>query len=109
MIRRPPRSTLFPYTTLFRSLYAAPGARGKPIGVINLTDRVGQDAFTAGDRKLLAPGAHQNGAPGGDARPLAPGLRPPRRPPRLGAARGLPPELLPSPPPPPAARRVAGP
>src|SRR3712207_8705850 len=24
MIRRPPRSTLFPYTTLFRSLYAAP-------------------------------------------------------------------------------------
>src|SRR5260370_3945657 len=27
MIRRPPRSTLFPYTTLFRSLYA--GARRK--------------------------------------------------------------------------------
>ena len=28
MIRRPPRSTLFPYTTLFRSYYrAAPGAR----------------------------------------------------------------------------------
>src|SRR3712207_8739462 len=24
MIRRPPRSTLFPYTTLFRSVYAAP-------------------------------------------------------------------------------------
>src|SRR2546430_16748605 len=24
MIRRPPRSTLFPYTTLFRSQYAAP-------------------------------------------------------------------------------------
>src|SRR3712207_8125907 len=24
MIRRPPRSTLFPYTTLFRSLYAFP-------------------------------------------------------------------------------------
>src|SRR3712207_7913727 len=27
MIRRPPRSTLFPYTTLFRSL---PGARASP-------------------------------------------------------------------------------
>src|SRR5256885_14391062 len=27
MIRRPPRSTLFPYTTLFRSLY-----EGKPVG-----------------------------------------------------------------------------
>src|SRR2546425_6198593 len=26
MIRRPPRSTLFPYTTLFRSLIAAPFA-----------------------------------------------------------------------------------
>src|SRR5256885_8627129 len=27
MIRRPPRSTLFPYTTLFRSGTAAPGRR----------------------------------------------------------------------------------
>src|SRR5258707_9461254 len=27
MIRRPPRSTLFPYTTLFRSLYSAYGSR----------------------------------------------------------------------------------
>src|SRR2546422_4663956 len=29
MIRRPPRSTLFPYTTLFRS---AIGARSRPVG-----------------------------------------------------------------------------
>src|SRR3989475_12108582 len=43
-------------------LYAAPGARGKPIGVINLTDRVGGDAFTAGDRKLGAAVADQIGA-----------------------------------------------
>src|SRR3712207_8437190 len=28
MIRRPPRSTLFPYTTLFRSFAAAPHLRG---------------------------------------------------------------------------------
>src|SRR2546430_10462999 len=28
MIRRPPRSTLFPYTTLFRSLGAGAGAAG---------------------------------------------------------------------------------
>src|SRR2546427_7098914 len=27
MIRRPPRSTLFPYTTLFRSLYSKVGRR----------------------------------------------------------------------------------
>src|SRR2546430_8576260 len=39
MIRRPPRSTLFPYTTLFRSLYT-PGVqyhsytRPEPIGVV---------------------------------------------------------------------------
>src|SRR3989454_7840057 len=29
MIRRPPRSTLFPYTTLFRSLQAGREARGR--------------------------------------------------------------------------------
>src|SRR2546422_4407878 len=39
MIRRPPRSTLFPYTTLFRSHrhprlrgFLAPGARSRPPG-----------------------------------------------------------------------------
>src|SRR5438309_8034820 len=30
MIRRPPRSTLFPYTTLFRSLQDAAGTPGVP-------------------------------------------------------------------------------
>src|SRR5256885_9301003 len=30
MIRRPPRSTLFPYTTLFRSIRPAHGRRGQP-------------------------------------------------------------------------------
>src|SRR2546423_3854204 len=29
MIRRPPRSTLFPYTTLFRSLWSPDPARGR--------------------------------------------------------------------------------
>src|SRR3712207_8851763 len=29
MIRRPPRSTLFPYTTLFRSLVVAPQSSGQ--------------------------------------------------------------------------------
>src|SRR5438105_5731026 len=29
MIRRPPRSTLFPYTTLFRSHYRPPPRRGR--------------------------------------------------------------------------------
>ena len=43
-------------------LYAAPGGTPKPIGVINLTDRLGTDAFTAGDRKLVAAIANQIGA-----------------------------------------------
>src|SRR3712207_8739552 len=30
MIRRPPRSTLFPYTTLFRSVEVAPGEERRP-------------------------------------------------------------------------------
>src|SRR5436189_3939001 len=46
MIRRPPRSTLFPYTTLFRSHVAAtmPGA------VVAVAVAVG-DEVAAGDRK----------------------------------------------------------
>src|SRR5258708_21127243 len=32
MIRRPPRSTLFPYTTLFRSVYTAKPALGESVG-----------------------------------------------------------------------------
>src|SRR3712207_7489977 len=31
MIRRPPRSTLFPYTTLFRSRVGTRGARRRPL------------------------------------------------------------------------------
>src|SRR2546430_9421695 len=37
MIRRPPRSTLFPYTTLFRSIAFANGPQREPISVISLT------------------------------------------------------------------------
>jgi sigma-B regulation protein RsbU (phosphoserine phosphatase) len=43
-------------------VYAAPGGEPKAIGVINLTDRLGADAFTAGDRKLVAAIANQIGA-----------------------------------------------
>src|SRR2546422_3130808 len=42
MIRRPPRSTLFPYTTLFRSLNARlnglPGVRAASLTVVPLLD-----------------------------------------------------------------------
>src|SRR5258707_10962955 len=34
MIRRPPRSTLFPYTTLFRSLHKESSCKGQRPGVL---------------------------------------------------------------------------
>src|SRR2546425_13181550 len=40
MIRRPPRSTLFPYTTLFRSLVWREGGAEHGGGVHELLDRV---------------------------------------------------------------------
>src|SRR3712207_6929139 len=46
MIRRPPRSTLFPYTTLFRSLYALAG-RGVFGGVRQLEGAVRREARPA--------------------------------------------------------------
>src|SRR2546429_6589516 len=57
MIRRPPRSTLFPYTTLFRSVRVRRGRRcnsGRHIGDRNLSLRykfVGRVRDGAGDRK----------------------------------------------------------
>src|SRR3712207_7616346 len=45
MIRRPPRSTLFPYTTLFRSRERLEGRRNPPINVSHLS-RVPKSAAT---------------------------------------------------------------
>src|SRR5258707_10576799 len=49
MIRRPPRSTLFPYTTLFRSYVQQLVARG--VHDVALVLAVGERAGVAGDRK----------------------------------------------------------
>src|SRR3712207_9151704 len=40
MIRRPPRSTLFPYTTLFRSVICSGGLKGKQQTYALLDERV---------------------------------------------------------------------
>src|SRR2546422_5535690 len=40
MIRRPPRSTLFPYTTLFRSLFARERLRHIPVGALLLSPKL---------------------------------------------------------------------
>src|SRR2546422_2697467 len=58
MIRRPPRSTLFPYTTLFRSVRAGavdrenPGGTGVAVGT-RPHDRMKSDA-TGGSARALA-------------------------------------------------------
>jgi len=78
-------------------LHAAPGARGKPIGVINLTDREGEDAFTAGDRKLVAAIANQIGAAIENARLVARDQDQQRLRRELELARDLQHKLLPSP------------
>src|SRR2546430_9690384 len=41
MIRRPPRSTLFPYTTLFRSQEAALRIRAEPIDAVEVNAPLG--------------------------------------------------------------------
>src|SRR3712207_8173966 len=62
MIRRPPRSTLFPYTTLFRSVVA--------VRVHHELDRVGDD-LTAHERRLHPLVAHADAVGDGDRDELA--------------------------------------
>src|SRR2546430_8837925 len=58
MIRRPPRSTLFPYTTLFRSARLAADARGElPPAFAVLRKRQIIAASIAGALGLIAKGA----------------------------------------------------
>src|SRR5437773_8952614 len=81
-------------------VYAAPGGGSgpaKPIGVINLTDRLGEDAFTAGDRKLVAAIANQIGAAIENARLAARDLSQQQMRRELELARDLQLKLLPSP------------
>src|SRR2546430_11784372 len=53
MIRRPPRSTLFPYTTLFRSLRSdvddVAEAKAKGRGITRLTNQAAIDMLQPGD------------------------------------------------------------
>src|SRR2546428_5164936 len=54
MIRRPPRSTLFPYTTLFRSLWAMPEpASDAPPSVLISEAAIGRRVEELADRLRL--------------------------------------------------------
>src|SRR5207244_9496151 len=76
---------------------ASPGRVPTPIGVINLTDRKGEDAFTAGDRKLVAAIANQIVAAIENARLVEQDLSQQRGRRELELAHDLQPKLLPSP------------
>jgi len=78
-------------------VYAAPGQAARPIGVLNLTDRVGEDAFSAGDRKLVTAIANQIGAAIENSRLVENDLRQERVRQELALAHDLQLKLLPSP------------
>src|SRR5256885_8554280 len=57
MIRRPPRSTLFPYTTLFRSPPAPPASAAVAPPVFDLV-RVEKEEVCEGEENLITVQAH---------------------------------------------------
>lgn len=77
--------------------YGTPGAPLRCVGVINLTDRIGGDRFSLGDRKLVAAVANQIGAAVENARLVERDLRQQRVRRELELAHDLQLKLLPSP------------
>src|SRR5256712_13596407 len=84
MIRRPPRSTLFPYTTLFRS--ADVGVLSVTVAVQLLGLPTGTDA--GAQRTTVLVSCWRAGPPKGPGLPRGLGA-----PPQLAAGRGVPPVL----------------
>src|SRR5688572_30881293 len=65
MIRRPPRSTLFPYTTLFRSYGDAPDTSNE----LNFAERLGELSHTPPNRSIYVnPFNESRGDPAPDSR-----------------------------------------
>src|SRR2546425_13379848 len=98
MIRRPPRSTLFPYTTLFRSREpdscgqrGRPAPPGRPAGAVAPRQRPGDpgDADLRADQRLSARAAGRDRR-GPRPRAAPPPRRPPPAPPRTWGSPGGP-------------------
>ena len=77
-------------------LYGGSDGGPRPVGVINLTDRLGEDTFSAGDRKLVAAIATQIGAAIENARLVGEERRQARVDAELAAAQNVQLALLPS-------------
>src|SRR5947209_17155613 len=60
MLRRPPKSTLFPYTTLFRSPTAPSGATGKDHRHVKEQIRAHQAARERGDDRARGPRSEEH-------------------------------------------------
>src|SRR3712207_7987495 len=76
MIRRPPRSTLFPYTTLFRSAGVDAGDDGRAAGALESAELSrGEDHTVAGLRPIAAKRHAPFGDEHVDARQLGVGDR----------------------------------
>ncbi|HEX5004319.1 MAG TPA: GAF domain-containing SpoIIE family protein phosphatase [Gemmatimonadales bacterium] len=78
-------------------IYAAPGGASRCVGVINLTDRLGADAFEPGHRKLVTAVANQVGAAIENARLVVRDLQQQRLRRELELAHNLQLKLMPSP------------
>src|SRR2546428_9596821 len=57
MIRRPPRSTLFPYTTLFRSTRGGPRQeeRSAEVDLVDVVPEIGGEAIEVSERNADVP------------------------------------------------------
>src|SRR5688572_32060447 len=71
MIRRPPRSTLFPYTTLFRSGEGVKGKRAVKWGLVDETVALSKFSARVAERaRALAEKSAERPGPGVELRPL---------------------------------------
>ena len=77
-------------------MYATENGSAQPVGVINLTDRLGEDAFSAGNKKLVTAIANQVGAAIENSRLAADEKERERMSTELAAAQNLQAALLPS-------------
>ncbi len=78
-------------------IYAAPGGAARCVGVLNLTDRLGADAFEPGHRKIVTAVANQVGAAIENARLVIRDLQQQRLRRELELAHDLQVKLMPSP------------